>query len=264
MTQPIESACRFRVNRREYLRQFETVFVRPIIAGYDAVPVGNGDLAAVIWQPDHLTWMVNKCDLSGEASQAARIVFETPEKLAARAGRLETRLSPADATATVTYTGGEFGASGRPAVADIAFTTVPPERFGAWRGVHGRLPDPSPADQGSIKVRSYIPDGRNVLLIDYEEQAETPHPTAIILERWTQEAWGEDARAEIRGKIAVIFYHLTSGLRYAAALAFDGFEDATLEKSGPLRLALKLPGAMSIQGRIAVAVVTDAEADDPI
>ena len=92
MPTSIEKVCRFAVNRRQYLQQFETVFRRPIKDGYDAVPVGNGDLAAVVWQPDHLTCMLNKCDLSGEASQAARLVFETEPAIAERAGRLETRL----------------------------------------------------------------------------------------------------------------------------------------------------------------------------
>lgn len=252
------------MDRRKHLQQYETVFQRPIKDGYDAVPVGNGDLAAIVWQPGHLTWMLNKCDLSGEASQAVRLVFETPAPLAQRAGRLETRLALADATVTMNYTGGEFGTSGRPEVADAAFSTVPPERFGVWRGVYGRLPNPGPADSGTVKVRGYVPEGRNVLLIEYEEQAATEHPTAIVLERWIQKAWGDDVRAEIRGKTAAIIYRLKSGLHYAAVLAFNGFEGAVLEKEGPIRLALKTPAAAKTCGRIAIAVVTSAEADDPL
>lgn len=264
MSANIESACRFRVDRRKHLQQYTTVFQRPIQEGYDALPVGNGDLAAVVWQPNHLTWMLNKCDLSGEASQAARLVFETPTPLAQRAGRLETRLSLADATVNLTYTGGEFGRSGRPAVADVAFSTTPPERFGVWRGVYGRLPNPGPADLGTLKVCGYIPEGRNTLLIEYAEETEAPHPTTIVLERWIQKPWGDDVRAEIRGRTAAIVYRLKSGLRYAAVLAFDGFEGATFEKSGPLRLALKLPGAAKTRGRLAIAVVTSIEANDPL
>jgi hypothetical protein len=58
-----------------YLRQFEPIMLQPIREGGSALPIGNGDLAAVIWQPGDLTVMLNKCDIGGVASQAARLVF---------------------------------------------------------------------------------------------------------------------------------------------------------------------------------------------
>ena len=256
--------CRFRVDRRAFLRQYETVFERPIKDGYDACPVGNGDLAAIVWQPDHLTWMLNKCDLSGEASQAARLVFESPVPLAQRAGRLETRLSLADATATVTYTGGELGPGARPSAGDLVSSTTPPDRFGVWRGVYGRLPDPGPDDLGTVQVTGYVPEGRNVLLIEYDEQGEAPHPIAIVLERWVQEAWGADVHVEVGGGTAGIVYRLQSGLSYAAVMAFDGFEGAVLDTDGPIRTVLNVPAAASTRGRVAIAVVTSLEAPDPL
>ena len=66
----MKEAIRFKINRRDYLKQYETVFLKPIAEGQNAVPVGNGDLAAVAWQPDHMSWMLNKSDIGGAASQA--------------------------------------------------------------------------------------------------------------------------------------------------------------------------------------------------
>ena len=92
-TASLEKVCRFTLDRAAYLRQFETVFQKPIRDGRNAVAVGNGDLAAVAWQPGHLCWMINKCDIHGNASQAARLSITGPDPIADRVGRLETRRS---------------------------------------------------------------------------------------------------------------------------------------------------------------------------
>lgn len=102
----IEQVVRFQIDRPGYLKQYETVFQKPILDGGSALPVGNGDLAAVIWQPGDLTIMLNKCDIGG-ASQAARLVVQTPDKVASRVGTLESRLSLYDATTHITYEGGK-------------------------------------------------------------------------------------------------------------------------------------------------------------
>ncbi|MBI4474001.1 MAG: hypothetical protein HY646_15135, partial [Acidobacteria bacterium] len=245
---PIETAARFQVDRAGYLKQYETVFLRPIRKGYDAVAVGNGDLAAIVWQPGDLTWMLNKCDLSGQASQAARLTFETPIKIADRLGRLETRLSLADATVSVKYTGGEFGDS----------------KGWGWRGSSGGAPDPKDTDLGALDVSAYVPHGRNVLLIEYTEKPKVPHPTTIGFERWVQSGWGDNVQAQVNGQTLAITYQLQDGPHYAAVLAFDGFGGATVAKTGPMKAALTLPAAAETRGRIAVAVVTSHEASDPL
>ncbi len=89
---PLENAARLSIDRAGFLRQHEAVFLQPIREGGNAIPVGNGDLAAVAWQPGHLTWMLNKCDIGG-TSQAARLTVETPYKISDRIGTLETLLS---------------------------------------------------------------------------------------------------------------------------------------------------------------------------
>jgi len=65
----------------------------------ECAALGNGDLAAVLWQPAHLTWMLNKCDFDLAVPQVARLVIETPRPLADRLGTLESRLSLYEATA---------------------------------------------------------------------------------------------------------------------------------------------------------------------
>ncbi|MBI4023887.1 MAG: hypothetical protein HY360_02840 [Verrucomicrobia bacterium] len=243
----IEQAARFRVDQASYLKQFETVFLRPIEKGYDAVAIGNGDLAAIVWQPGHLTWLLNKCDLSGEASQAARLTFVTPTQLAERLGRLETRLSLAQATATVKYTGGEFGGFKR----------------GGWRG-GGAAPDPQGTDLGALAVTGYVPDGRNVFLLDYAESAHVPHPTMVVLERWLQSSWGDDCEARVNSDTLAIIYQLRNGIRYAVVLAFDGFHGAQLAKAGPVKATLTLLPSREVHGRLAIAVVTSQDAPDPL
>jgi hypothetical protein len=241
----MEDVCRFRVDRAGYLRQFETVFLRPIRQGYDALPIGNGDLAAVVWQPGHLTWMLNKCDLSGEASQAARLVVETPTPLAERAGRLESRLSLAAARVTVRYRGGVVG--DRP-----------------WRGNYAAPPEVKETDFGSLDVSAYVPHGRNVLLMDYVEKPKVPHRTRILFERWIQPTWGDRVDANVEAGFFVIYYVLRNGGSYAAALGWDGFPGATCRKDAPVRLALEVPATREVRGRVGIAVVNAQEADDPV
>ena len=257
----LSSFCRWRCDRLAHVSQFDPVFRRPITAGYDALPIGNGDLAAVLWHPEHLTLMLNKCDISGEASQAARLVLETPRPLTARAGRLETRLSLAEATATVRYTGGEFGTYRVPGDGQGAPT---PESSGVWRGVYGPYPKLNPTDLGTVDVSTWIPHGRNVLLLDYAETMPEPHPLKIVLERWVQPRWGDKVRATVKGNLLTLFYAMNNGRSFAVVLAHAGFAGAALVKEAPLRLVLNVPAAASINGRLAVAVVTSEDAADPV
>jgi len=247
---PIEQTIRFAPDRADYLKQYEAVFLRPITEGGSAVPVGNGDLAAVAWQPDHLTWMLNKCDIGG-TSQAARLVIETPQKISERIGRLETRLSLADATATIRYQGG----------------LLPQDAGWVWRGVNGPLPVVKDTDQGTVAVRFYVPNGRNVFLLSYNEEAKVPHPITVAFERWVQEEFGKQVKAQVRDNTLAITYtldHEGYAASYAAVLAFDGFAGATLAQPSPLRATLNIPASPKVSGRIAVAVVTSLEAADPL
>lgn len=243
----LEHAVRWDLDRAAYLRQYETVFRRPIRRGVDALPLGNGDLAAVLWTPNHLTWMLNKCDISGASSQAARLVIETPKPIADRVGALEARLSLYEATGTVDYEGGRL-----------------PESAGwAWRGNNEPAPDVHDVDLGTVRVKSYVSSERNVLLVHYEDEPHGPHPVSITLQRWVQPSLGGRVEARIEDRCMIIEYVLQNGRRYAAALAFDGFEGVALTQPDPTRVALKIAPTDAVQGRLAVAVVTSDEANDP-
>jgi len=176
----IASSLRFGVDHAAHVRQYDPVFQKPITEGGSGVPIGNGDLAAVVWEPDDLTIMLNKCDLGG-TSQAARVRFITPtaKRLADRVGRLTTHLSLFDATATITYEGGKL-----------------PESAGwMWRGRSGAAPPPADEDLGTLSVVSYVPNGRNVLIVRYEEEPKAPHPVRIVLDRWVQKQFGDNVQA---------------------------------------------------------------------
>ncbi|MDD5706065.1 MAG: hypothetical protein PHR35_09075 [Kiritimatiellae bacterium] len=248
----------FQVDMEGYLRQYETVFRRPIVDGYHALPFGNGDLAAVMWQPEHLTWMLNKCDIGG-TSQVARLRIETPTPLADRIGTLESRLSLAEATVTVNYEGGR----------------IPSDAYGIWKGKYGRQPKAGDMDLGSVNASAYIPEGRNVLLVDYRSESPAAFPTTIVMERWIQEenipddqpqnrVWGDRLSARIQGQMLVLHYQLDDGSSFAAVLAYEGFRGATLAQPSPYRVTLTVPASGEIFGRIAVAVVTSGESDDPL
>lgn len=247
---PLEDIMRFQVDRRAFVRQFDPVFQRPIEHGKDAIPVGNGDLAAVAWQPEHLTWMLNKSDI-GVASQAARVRIETPGRITERVGRLETRLSLANATAAVTYEGGKL-----------------PESAGwMWRGREGAAPEVTDRDLGSVHTRFFVPEGRNVFLLSYREEAELEHPLSIVFERWPQKEYGGELKTFVHGDTLAVVYSIErNGYAdsYAAVLAFEGFTGATPERRSDHSLGLQIPSSTRFEGRIAVAVVTSLESDDPL
>ena len=245
---PLESALRFRVDREGYLKQFDPIFLRPIREGQNALPVGNGDLAAVIWQPEDLVVMLNKCDVGG-TSQVGRLRIETPVKLADRVGRLTSRLSLYEATADVTYEGGK----------------LPGSAGWVWRGRYGRAPKPEERDQGTVRVRAWVPNGQNVFLLKYEEEGKTPHELTVFFERWVQKEFGGEVTASVKGDALAIVYEPRTeadAQPYAAVLAFDGFAGALLEEAGDVGAKLSMPAAQKFAGRIAVAVVTQAEDED--
>lgn len=239
---------RFQIDRGGWLRQFDPIFRRPIRDGYDAVPIGNGDLAAIHWQPDHLTWMLNKSDLSGQAPQAARVKLETPLPLAGRIGRLETRLAIGESVARVRYDG-----------------SVKPGGY-AWRGDLAAPRAATAADRGAIEVDSLVPEGRNALLVRYRACSEAAAPLTVVLERWLQPDWGDAGRAEVRDGCLLLEFapqEPTACRRFAVALAAQGFAGVQALQTAPLRLELRIAAAAAHEGRIAAAVVTDFEAADP-
>lgn len=246
----LKNSLRFRVNSTEYIRQFDPIFKRPILNGKDAIPVGNGDLAAVAWQPDHLTWMLNKCDI-GIASQVARLRIETPDKISERIGTLTTRLALENATGTIQYKGGKL-----------------PECSGwMWRGKSGPKPKITAKDLGTVDSRFFVTEGKNVFILSYNETAKTAHPVSVLFERWVQKEYGKNVKAEVRGKTLAITYQLKKNNyadSYAAVLAFDGFDGAVLKSHSAVSTALEIPAGTVFKGRIAIAVVTSLEAKDPL
>ncbi|MHB9023530.1 MAG: glycosyl hydrolase family 95 catalytic domain-containing protein [Armatimonadota bacterium] len=259
----LEQVLRFALDRAGYLRQFDPIFRRPIVEGWNALPAGNGELTAVVWQPGHLTWMLNTNDIDLAVSQMARVVIETPAPLAERLGILESRLSLAEATVTVDYTGGT-------APRDAA--GIWPRRAQGYAELHDKFGanaqprsafEPGEVDQGAVHVETYIPDGRNVLLVDYRSEAPLAQPVTIVLERWVQEQWGDDLHAAVEDGLLTLVYRTVTGVSYAVALAHEGFDGATAGVETPVRATLTLPPATKVNGRLAVAVVTSREAKDP-
>lgn len=244
---------RFEIDRASYIGQYDPIFKKPILQGRNAIPVGNGDLAVVAWQPGHLTWMLNKNDIGGVASQAARLSITTPDAVpvAERVGRLETRLSLYDATGTVEYRGGE----------------LPQEAGWIWRGKPGAAPQVTDRDLGTVRASFYVPNGRNVFLLSYEEESKLPHPVTIALERWIQKEYGGTIELAATPNTISLFYNLEKSDysdSYAVALAFDGFQGAVVNKAGDFRGELNIPAGTTFSGRVAVAVVTSNESDDPL
>ena len=246
----LKDDLRFRVNSTEYIRQFDPIFMKPILDGKDAIPVGNGDLAAVAWQPDHLTWMLNKCDI-GVASQVARLRIESPKQIAKRIGSLKTQLFLENATGTVNYQGG-----------------ILPECSGwIWRGKTGPKPKITDKDLGSVDTRFFVTEGKNVFMLSYSEKNKTAEPLSIVFERWIQKEYGKDVKAEVKGNTLAITYKMTKNCytdSYAAVLVFKGFQGATLKQRSNVSTSLEIPAGTEIKGSIAIAVVTALESKDPL
>lgn len=53
-----------RVDYASFLAQHDVVYLAPVVDGFDGLPVGNGDLGAMIWTPPReLRLQINKTDL---------------------------------------------------------------------------------------------------------------------------------------------------------------------------------------------------------
>ena len=246
----LEQTVRFRLDRQGYLKQFNPRFQKPIFHGKDAIPVGNGDLAAVAWQPEHLTWMLNKCDI-GAASQVARLRIESPDTITKRIGLLETCLSLTDATGTVTYEGGE----------------MPESAHWMWRGRTNPAPKSTKKDLGNIKTNFYVPEDRNVFMLSYDETSPVHRPLRIVFERWIQNEYDGTLKVAVRDNTLSIIYSMEKESdvnSFAAVLVFDGFEGAVPKQLSDISVALEIPARSTIKGRVAIAVVTSLESGDPL
>ena len=52
------------VDYEKYLSQHDVVYLSPATEGVEGLPIGNGDMAAMIWTPpEQIIWNINKCDL---------------------------------------------------------------------------------------------------------------------------------------------------------------------------------------------------------
>lgn len=258
----MQAAIRFSTDPADHLPRFDPIFRRPIFDGWNALPIGNGDLAAVFWQPDHLTWMLNKNDVDLAISQMARVTIETPTPLAQRLGRFEGRLSLLEASATLRYRGGELPSDAAGIWPDRAEgDTVIADR--PVRARHSRFPSPGEADLGSVEVSSFISSGHNALLIDCRERTSVAQPVTIVLERWLQPEWGEGLEVAVADDALTLTYVTAAGITFSVALVTADAHGAKPRVESPVRLSLAFPPATDVGLRIAVAVVTSRETGDP-
>ncbi len=92
---------------REYVRQFDTVFRTPMKQSFEALPVGNGDMAAMLWtEAESITMQLNKSDLWTKANRDCGMLLRSAGRLKLDFGmplfdylyleNFEARLSMAD------------------------------------------------------------------------------------------------------------------------------------------------------------------------
>jgi hypothetical protein len=82
------SARRFAVDLPAYLSQYDVVYLAPALAPDEALPLGNGDLCAAVWNSDTLNFTLNKSDLWTPSLQPPTTVADYRELLPTQRERL--------------------------------------------------------------------------------------------------------------------------------------------------------------------------------
>ncbi len=97
---------------RDFVRRYDTVFRTPMKAAFEALPVGNGDLGAMVWtDAEHVTMQLNKSDLWTKATSESGMLLRSAGRLCLDFGMplfdylyledFEARLSMADEEARI-------------------------------------------------------------------------------------------------------------------------------------------------------------------
>ena len=160
------SAGLIKVDYEKYLSQHDIVYLSPAVEGFEGLPIGNGDLGAMMWTPpEEIRWTINKCDLWDDGPDGH---FESWGK------EWEEKFT------TLRGAGQLFIQSGVPAF-DWKYLKDFEARlqmYSAQVSLQARTPF------SSVKVNSFVSKANRCLVVNYEDELEEELPRKVILQRW--------------------------------------------------------------------------------
>ena len=154
------------VNQMDYLRKHDLIYKAPAYKGYEAMPLGNGDLACMLWNTERsLELVINKSDTIDfiEDGEMQAWAWETEEKNTAAVSCGKISIS-----------------DGMPSF-DTLYLDNFEERLNIAQA-YADLNCSTPFSNWSSRIYAIKPD--DVLIIDVKCSSEEPVERKIQLERW--------------------------------------------------------------------------------
>jgi alpha-L-fucosidase 2 len=241
----------------DFLSQHDVVYLAPAPDGIDGLPIGNGDVGAVLWSPpDHLRLAINKIDLWDDGPPGPFNSWGEEDE------EISTMLRAAGAL-TISH--------GLPSLDRLYLTDFAARLRLADAAIDLRAATPFSA----ITAQAFISEAAQVLVVRYQDQTEEPLPRRIEAARWGTRSllhWyrrirrhdplplqGTDVGADER------HLWITQQLRqlhFAVAVLVAG--PATPQRLHQRAGAFISAPVTDFAATVYVAVVTSEEADDPL
>jgi hypothetical protein len=240
-----------------FLSQHDVVYLAPVPDGIDGLPIGNGDLGAMIWTPpDHLRLAINKVDLWDDGPDGPFSSWGEQDE------EVSTMLRAAGSL-TIGH--------GLPTFDRLYLTDFAARLRLAEAAVECRATTPFDA----VDAQAFASEAAQVLVVRYRDQTEEPLPRRIEAARWGTRSllhWYRRIRRDdplalqgtevgVAGRQLWITQRLRQ-LHFAVAVGVDG-------PAAPRRLhrragVFESEPVTAFAATIYVAVVTSEEADDPL
>ena len=72
----------FNIDMQEYLKRHDIVFLSPQEGGFEGLPLGNGDMAAMVWaEKERVKLQINKADLWTQPRKEAPMLLRSAAQI---------------------------------------------------------------------------------------------------------------------------------------------------------------------------------------
>ncbi len=155
-----------KVDYEKYLSQHDIVYLSPAGGGYEGLPIGNGDLAAMVWTPPQgILCHINKSDLWDDAPK----------------GHFKHWGKKWEEQATCLRSAGELFIQNSLPAFDWKYLIDFEARLQMFPA---RVTLKAKTPFSSIRTTSFVSRADRCLVIDYEDDLKEEIPRQIILRRW--------------------------------------------------------------------------------
>ena len=247
------------VDYQAYLAQHDVVYLSPANGGYNGMPIGNGDLGAMVWtESDKLVWAVNKCDLFDDSPATNFGCWDSDWEEKVTCLRSACRLTISNSLPSF----------------DQTYLADYEQRLDLHKAeVDLRSQTPF----SKVQTESFVDAATKCLVIRYHDETEEQSPRTISLSRWGSRVFahwyvkilrdptiglkGTETQAD--GRTAVIMQE-TRSLRFAVACRISADESATWERLHSRELQCRLDPDRDSRITIYLSVVNSEEDEDPV